>query len=783
LHNNPEFHRDLAILDKTGSLNPTPGGGPGWVVSNSTKMTAFADNCVDMEGTCALFCEGSQLCYRAVNIAVPPSWHYDDMVLEVTDDRGRIQNFYGYFENITKVVRNEVVEDTYENYVYQRRRYYTAILPGSRNYTIVFKKDNQPYWPQFAEMVWEDPPVCGGYITDDNIDFQVPPPTQNECDQVLRNNDGEQGYFNFWTHTGGGITEVQGTAGDDVLTGNWAVASSGRSLAHHGPGQFLDTRCMTLGQHYEIMVRIRLREGASGPYYKCNVNREAFEAADVCPRVALRIRTFKGNTIADEVDLVYAYPMAVALGPWKKEGWNKLYGVFKVNENIAGATSVLLMIERARPGLEIIVDDVTVKKTIKTCDMPIYNVDFEIGDTRFWSSFGTTEIDMHSPGYTGNYALRTIARNEFWGSMAQAVNRECMKLGTDYEVSAMFKLLNAADDSDTDCNPYLAWGAGINVCPTMSLRIRTGVIVKDIDIGSTSATYVQGAWNAIYGTFNATEEIMNADVVSVFFRKFHHSLHIVIDDVKMSGSVTDDPNQVINNGDLSAGDARYFSLYNGGFIDVVQPGYDGTDDYALKVTGRLSENYGVSQVIDSSVLKSHRLYKFRAHVKLFSDDTLQNPFACVPKSNDPFKRCPLMSLRAHSIGSAPFYRIVAAASSSWSTTDWNFYEATVELMPYEVAAQSLRLVIDRAAVNVAMVLDNIEFRVISPDTEAPTAGPSESPTLSMNPSSSPSSVPSSSPSVAASNYPSVKITSKPSFPALGTTGPTRSIHPSLQRND
>ena len=752
LAKNPLFHHDLVIEDKTGDLNPKGNGVRGYVVSNSSKMTAFA-NCVDMEGTCALYCEGTNICYRALNIAVPPTWDHEDVLLEVTDDSGTIVNFYGYIENKTKTVRNQIVEDIYENYVYQRRRYYSAILPGSSNYSFTFKKDGQPFWPQFTEIVWEDPPNCTGYATDNDITYNFPAPTQNDCDSIVRNPGAEDGYHSNWVHVGGGIKSVQGTAGDDVHTGSYAISSERRSLAHHGPGQFLDTRCWTVGEHYEIMMKIRLRDGHTGPYKKCNINREQFLASDVCPRVSFRIRTFQGNTIADEVDMLYAYPMAVALGPWKEDSWNTLYGVFKVTKEMANADTVLMFIERVRPALEIVIDDVSVKKTHLSCDMPIHNSDLEAGDTRWWYSIGTTEIDMYSPGYTGSYALRTISRYEFWGSMATKLDRECMTLGTDYEVGAMFKLLKAVDDSPTDCNPYINWGGGTNVCPTMALRVITGQVVKDIDIGSTSPTYTNGAWNGIYGSFNATEEIMNADIVSLYFRKFHHSLHLVIDDITVVGSIAQDVNQLVNNADLSAGDARYYSLHNGGFIDVMQPGYGGSSDYALKVTGRSSDMFGMSQILDNSVLKPNRLYKCRAQVKLYADDALSTPFVCDPKSNDPSKRCPLISLRAHTMGEVPITRIIAAAPRTWLSGDWNAYESTVELMPYEVKAQSLRIVVDRAAANVAMVIDNLEFRVISANTDSPTVGPSLTPTTTLNPTELPSFVTGSSPSAMPSAIP------------------------------
>ena len=69
--------------------------------------------------------------------------------------------------------------------------------------------------------------------------------------------------------------------------------------------------------------------------------------------------------------------------------------------------------------------------------------------------------------------------------MITTFNRKYMTLGTVYEVVVIFTLLKDVDDSSTDCNPYTIW-----MC-IISLKV-----VKDIDIGRTSHTYRNGAWNS-----------------------------------------------------------------------------------------------------------------------------------------------------------------------------------------------------------------------------------------------------------------------------------------------
>merc|ERR1712071_279018 len=105
-----------------------------------------------------------------------------------------------------------------------------------------------------------------------------------------------------------------------------------------------------------------------------------------------------GHDIGDEVKTTFIHPVAETVGPYDKDGWNLMYGVVKISEHIAAQTTVFLFVERAAPGLDIILDDVRMGKVAFTESDSSYNRGFESGDTRYWQTFGKVDIDIVSPG-------------------------------------------------------------------------------------------------------------------------------------------------------------------------------------------------------------------------------------------------------------------------------------------------------------------------------------------------------------------------------------------------
>jgi len=732
LERNPMFLHDLIIQDD-GSLNPAGNNVPGVIVSNSTAMTSFSDNCVDMVGSCALYCNSDSACYRGLNIATWNTPDYQDLFLEVTDSNGTVFDISGYFDEKLKDEVHTIdgidqlvsSSDVYENTNYQRRRYYSPILPYGE-YTMRFKMHGATYWPQFVETIWEDRPDCAQHIDDSKVTLSIPDPTESDFSNIIRNPGVETGSYDFWAHSGGALEVVE----NDVLSGSYSIASVNRTGVWHGIGQFMDTRCLTAGRQYEVIVNIRLQDMATKEYISCNINQLNYNAPDICPRVVFRARKLKGINIGDGVETKYAYPIASAVGPWEQDDWNMLYGHFNVTETLAEADSVFFNIERARPGVNLIIDDVIIQPTLYGCQQPLYNGDFEIGDNRFWKTIGSTEIGMYTPGYDGSsYALRTTSRNEFWGSMTQDLNKDCLVEGDRFTISAMILLLDENDDV-YECDVSAVWGvladgAMDNNCPSMILKITSGSDITDIDIGSIPELSNSQDWDGIYGQFDVTASMAKADLVSVQFTKLKPDINIVVDNLSITKDESN-TSRLVSNGDFSVGDTRYYKTYGGGSIHIGDPGYD--DAYSMFVRYRSLEEYGVNYAIDNTFLLAEDVYKVSSQIVLKQEDLITD-FYCDPMATSGDTRCPTLSLRSQNIGTVPLTRIIASAPPTYQTGTWNEFSSFFQFLEVEIQADSLYLVINNAPKDVVMIIDNIEVYKPNFASDKPSSQPSKPPSL------------------------------------------------------
>jgi len=95
--------KDVVFEDWAGSLDPTGQNRPGAVVSRNGTMDAFIDNCVELEGSCALYCPGG--CYRGVNFATSQAVEFLDWQIRAVDlnNETRTIGFDGYFDNQTRI--------------------------------------------------------------------------------------------------------------------------------------------------------------------------------------------------------------------------------------------------------------------------------------------------------------------------------------------------------------------------------------------------------------------------------------------------------------------------------------------------------------------------------------------------------------------------------------------------------------------------------------------------------------------------------------------------------
>jgi hypothetical protein len=318
--------------------------------------------------------------------------------------------------------------------------------------------------------------------------------------------------------------------------------------------------------------------------------------------------------------------------------------------------------------------------------------------------------------------------------MAQELNKDCLVEGDTWSVSAMILLLDS-NNNVYNCNPTLVWGTnGLDyVCPVMTLRVSSGAANTEIEIG-TMPSVDENEWNHIFGSFTVTSDMINADSVSIYFRKVVKSVSIVVDDVSMSKNA-DSQTALISNGDFSGGDLRFFNSYLGGTIDLASSGYN--DDYCMMVKGRTSESFGVRYALDSNLLKASSVYKISCQVFLLMEDMLTF-FSCNPNDLSGPYRCPALSLRSQNPGSPAFTRMIASGPSNFKPGQWNKFSGTVQFMASELNAQSLLLIIDKAPANVVMMLDDIQIYEPNFTSEAPSSAPSPKQVRDELPSTSPS---------------------------------------------
>jgi len=320
--------------------------------------------------------------------------------------------------------------------------------------------------------------------------------------------------------------------------------------------------------------------------------------------------------------------------------------------------------------------------------------------------------------------------------MTQDLNKDCFVEGEKFTVSAKILLLDQ-NDTILDCDASAVWGVGTDgmsgICPTMSLRITSGSITEDIDIGSVPDTISQ-QWNNIFGHFVVTADMAKADLVSIYFRKVDKDISIVVDNLSAT-KVESSESLLVNNGDFSAGDARYYNAYGGGRITIGAPGYD--DDLSMMITNRISEEYGTSHALDSKHLLTTEVYKISCQIFLTNED-FTDAFYCDPTVTSGDTRCPTISLRTQNIGSVFMTRVIASSPAIFQPGEWNTFMSLFQFLEVEVQADSLYLIINNAPKDVVMVIDNVE--IYKPNLASDL--PSSLPSTSLKPSLSPSLIPS-----------------------------------------
>jgi len=429
-----------------------------------------------------------------------------------------------------------------------------------------------------------------------------------------------------------------------------------------------------------------------------------------------------GHDIGDEVKTTFIHPVAETVGPYDKDGWNLMYGVVKISEHIAAQTTVFLFVERAAPGLDIILDDVRMGKVAFTESDSSYNRGFESGDTRYWQTFGKVDIDIVSPGHGGsNYAIKASGRDTWWASVEQELNQETLIKGHSYTVQAKIKL--EVNGQAHDCTPGLWWGIKgkeLEVCPTLALRIaQHNTTLSDFqDVSVVAGTWEgNGAWNEMYGEFVATEELLDAPALTIIWQKFDPSVDIIIDDISITEKEPRTCDDLIINpgGELEGGTPYYWKTYGTGAVDVAKEGH--SSNHSLYNFGREISWDGIRQTLVPECIEPKALYEVSAWVKTV--DQSGNGVGCVLTqtygdfTGNTFdtKRCPTINIGAQNPGGAPQVRSVGSAVAGWDPDGWNLVKGYFQFFTNEMVADSIFVSISRSPPSYNVMVDDVSVRI------------------------------------------------------------------------
>jgi len=200
------------------------------------------------------------------------------------------------------------------------------------------------------------------------------------------------------------------------------------------------------------------------------------------------------------------------IGPLKTDGdgWNKIFGAFKFNTEMADANDFPVMIAGAPAGVDIYVDNVSLKKVTDLsssvgaveCSSPVMNGDFETGNFVGWFIRGTGEggkLQMieDSGGWVVRHEGRPTSGSARWHGIMQKLPMECFPTSSEWIITARFRIYDESgiavtcDKSDNQSN---------TACPTFNF-MADGVVSSGPLTNSDPGDAILGAWNYIKNTF------------------------------------------------------------------------------------------------------------------------------------------------------------------------------------------------------------------------------------------------------------------------------------------
>ncbi|KAL7565473.1 hypothetical protein ACA910_012212 [Epithemia clementina (nom. ined.)] len=665
--------KGIYLVDVDSTMNPSSSDATGTstVIADSEEVKAFVDlnKCTTYKEGRYLYCR--ETCLRSITFGVDPG-QSDHIRLRIrTDPPGTSYVFEGY--------QDVFINDDIDRHVraltdLSRLRYFSAALPPGR-YQAMFLHNitGEQLWPTFVETFVE-PSLCSNSFDNNDVELVIPATTGDECRDLIRNGDMEESAVSlpYWLQhdTMLEVARNRGRKGSKALT----------EIDQRSPvavvGQYIDTRCLKLGETYLLQAWVYVEEG--GIPTSCDEKR-----LDVCPRLLLGIQlTQTDRSSSSFADFVSTIAGSFAK-PFTKEGWNLLQGVATVDQNLASASKAALFIDRRKAGMKLFVDDVSMTRIPKDCSELVFNGDFSESTSLYWGHDDGT-LDLVSANR--NSALEHSRRSQAVSSITQRIQTGCMQKGERYLARAKARVLKP-DGSSFPCTPSKVYGDA--ACPRFRLKADSsfgygeelgvsepgGNIIATTDYGLTSE-----GWLTVSGAFSATDDDEIAYQNVLHIEGPPQGITVVVDEVSIV-PLFKNCEQLILNGDAEWGKTallwRLSSLRELPEIRVIA---EASGNQVFQLTGRETSNDGIAQGIDDRCMTLGSKWRVQAKMK-FRSRSMGTFVTCVPVlAAVAGSSCPAVFVSAVKEDGSLAEEVFSMTNNIlWKANDYNKYECIVEI--------------------------------------------------------------------------------------------------------
>lgn len=255
----------------------------------------------------------------------------------------------------------------------------------------------------------------------------------------------------------------------------------------------------------------------------------------ICPSLTLR-QAIHNSSFSNWTDI------GVTVGAWESGGWNDVYGVFEVTQEMLDAPAVTVVFSKLHESIDLIIDDVSISEVNPPgCDDLITNNGGEMdgGNPYYWKIYGHGSVDVRAGGMDSAWALHNFDRPSPTDGIRQIIDPECVHKGAVYEVIAWVKMIDTSGNP-VDCVIEQTYGDSVNVvydtkkCPWVNIGAQNpGGAPQHRAVAFAIETWKPDQWNLLKGHFKFFPNEVVADSIFLSITQVPLGVELLVDNVSV----------------------------------------------------------------------------------------------------------------------------------------------------------------------------------------------------------------------------------------------------------